>query len=102
MAEPRKIAYLGPEGTFTEMAARQLPGDNVLAPVASVTDALDAVLHGEADRAVVPIENSIEGGVSARFASCLVSKPTINARHFSLWHYCLSLGECRSEFVYLF
>jgi len=61
----RKIAYLGPQGTFTEMAARQLPGDNELMPLASVTDALDAVLADEAFRAVVPIENSIEGGVSA-------------------------------------
>lgn len=65
MAQTRKIAYLGPAGTFTEMAARQLPGDTELAPVASVTDALDAVLQGSAERAVVPVENSIEGGVSA-------------------------------------
>ena len=52
-------------GTFTEMAARQLAGESELMPKASVTDALDAVLAGSADRAVVPIENSIEGGVSA-------------------------------------
>ena len=64
MAQQRTIAYLGPAGTFTEMAARQL-GESELMPVASVTDALDAVLSGAADRAVVPIENSIEGGVSA-------------------------------------
>lgn len=64
MAQQRTIAYLGPAGTFTEMAARQL-GESELMPVASVTDALDAVLGGAADRAVVPIENSIEGGVSA-------------------------------------
>lgn len=56
---------MGPEGTFTEMAARQLSGELQLSPVASVTDALDAVLSDAADRAVVPVENSIEGGVSA-------------------------------------
>ena len=60
-----KIAYLGPAGTFTEMAARQLGSEVELDPVASVSDAIDRVLSGEADRAVVPIENSIEGGVSA-------------------------------------
>lgn len=60
-----KIAYLGPAGTFTEQAARQLGADSELHPVASVTEAMDAVLAGKADRAVVPIENSIEGGVSA-------------------------------------
>ena len=67
MSVALRIAYLGPAGTFTEMAAGQLPhADKAqLIPVASVTDALDAVLEGSADRAVVPIENSIEGGVSA-------------------------------------
>lgn len=67
MSVALRIAYLGPAGTFTEMAAALLPhADKAqLIPVASVTDALDAVLAGNADRAVVPIENSIEGGVSA-------------------------------------
>ena len=65
MPKALKIAYLGPAGTFTEQAARQLGADSELHPVASVTEAMDAVLAGNADRAVVPIENSIEGGVSA-------------------------------------
>ncbi|MEY4713918.1 MAG: prephenate dehydratase [Actinomycetota bacterium] len=62
-----KIAYLGPRGTFTELAAKQLPGADSaeLVAMASVTEALDAVVSGKVDRAVVPIENSIEGGVSA-------------------------------------
>jgi len=65
MPKALRIAYLGPAGTFTEQAARQLGVDSELHPVASVTEAMDAVLVGKADRAVVPIENSIEGGVSA-------------------------------------
>lgn len=65
MPSPLKVAYLGPAGTFTELAARQLGSDSELMPVASVTEAMDKVLSGQADRAVVPIENSIEGGVSA-------------------------------------
>jgi prephenate dehydratase len=60
-----KVAYLGPAGTFTELAARQLGKDVELVAVASVTEAMDQVIAGKADRAVVPIENSIEGGVSA-------------------------------------
>jgi prephenate dehydratase len=60
-----KVAYLGPAGTFTELAARQLGKDVELVAVASVTEAMDQVVAGKADRAVVPIENSIEGGVSA-------------------------------------
>ncbi len=65
MPKALRIAYLGPAGTFTEQAARQLGAGSELHPVASVTEAMDAVLAGQADRAVVPIENSIEGGVSA-------------------------------------
>ena len=67
MPENQRIAYLGPAGTFTEAAARQVQGAATanFMPLASVTDALDAVLSGDADRAIIPIENSIEGGVSA-------------------------------------
>src|SRR5690625_1781330 len=61
-----RYAYLGPTGTFTEAAMRQVTADGD-EPVAmtDVTSALAAVRTGEADRAVVPIENSVEGGVSA-------------------------------------
>ena len=75
MPENRRIAYLGPAGTFTEMAARQVQGAEsaTLVPMASVTEALDAVLAGDADRAIVPIENSIEGGVSATLDALAVT-----------------------------
>jgi prephenate dehydratase len=78
MSVALRIAYLGPAGTFTEMAAGQLPhADKAqLIPVASVTDALDAILAGTADRAVVPIENSIEGGVTAT-ADALANTPGV-------------------------
>jgi prephenate dehydratase len=78
MSVALRIAYLGPAGTFTEMAAGQLPhADKAqLIPVASVTDALDAVIAGAADRAVVPIENSIEGGVTAT-ADALANTPGV-------------------------
>lgn len=67
MSVATRIAYLGPAGTFTEMAAKQLrsSGELELIPTASVAEALDFVLADKAERAVVPIENSIEGGVSA-------------------------------------
>jgi len=75
MPENRRIAYLGPAGTFTEMAARQVPGAEsaTLVHMASVTEALDAVLACDADRAIVPIENSIEGGVSATLDALAVT-----------------------------
>lgn len=60
-------AYLGPAGTFTELALRQVKAavGQEWKPVLSVADALAAVLSGKAHRAIVPVESSVEGGVSA-------------------------------------
>ncbi|MUL79948.1 prephenate dehydratase [Mycolicibacterium sp. CBMA 226] len=61
-----RIAYLGPQGTFTEAAMLQLAaGDPEFEPVAcdSASAAVEAVRMGAADYACVPIENSIEGSV---------------------------------------
>ncbi|WP_432144166.1 prephenate dehydratase [Streptomyces sp. bgisy084] len=61
-----RYTYLGPEGTFTEAALRTLPeaATRELTPMVSVPAALDAVRAGEAAAALVPIENSVEGGVT--------------------------------------
>ena len=61
-----RIAYLGPQGTFTEAAMLQLVADIPgFEPVAcdSSSAAVEAVRLGAADYACVPIENSIEGSV---------------------------------------
>jgi prephenate dehydratase len=61
-----KIAYLGPAGTFTEDALREArAGEAEYKPLRTPTirDAILAVEQGEADRALVPFENSIEGSV---------------------------------------
>jgi prephenate dehydratase len=62
-----RVAYLGPPGTFTEDALREAIGDTDVEtlPKPSVYDAIVAVETGEAERALVPFENSIEGAVSA-------------------------------------
>ena len=59
--------FLGPEGTFTETALMQVPGaaDASRIPCTNVNSALERVRNGEADAAMVPIENSVEGGVTA-------------------------------------
>lgn len=59
--------FLGPEGTFTETALMQVPGaaDASRIPCTNVNTALERVRNGEADAAMVPIENSVEGGVTA-------------------------------------
>ncbi len=60
-----RYSYLGPAGTFTEAALRQISkdGDECI-PYGNVTAALNAVRTGEVDKALVPIENSVEGVVA--------------------------------------
>ena len=62
-----RYAYLGPEGTFTEAALRTVPeaADAELLPYRSVSAALDAVRRGEVSAALVPLENSVGGGVAS-------------------------------------
>jgi prephenate dehydratase len=61
-----RIAYLGPSGTFTEDALRKAirNGEDIdPLPAGTIYDAILAVERGDADRALVPFENSIEGAV---------------------------------------
>ena len=75
---PLRIAFLGPFGTFTEQAVRQVASpDAVLLPMTSAPQALAAVRNGQADRAVVPIENSIEGGVNATLDALAHGQPLV-------------------------
>jgi prephenate dehydratase len=62
-----RAGYLGPEGTFTQEAALRAPGASELelVPLPTIFDTVMAVSDGTVQRAVVPIENSIEGSVSA-------------------------------------
>jgi prephenate dehydratase len=61
-----RIAFLGPEGTFTEEALlRNLPApDATPFPYPTINDVMDAVVSGEAGMGLVPIENSLEGSVT--------------------------------------
>jgi prephenate dehydratase len=64
---PERYAYLGPEGTFTEAAFRALDTAASAEPLPypTIQAALAAVRDGSAERAVVPIESSVEGVVTA-------------------------------------
>lgn len=60
-----KVSYLGPEATFTHLAALEKFGTNVeYLPCNNITDVFLLIERNEADYGVVPIENSIEGAVS--------------------------------------
>lgn len=59
------LGYFGPAGTFTHQALLTFAEGEPAAPYATVAGALDAVRAGEVAGALVPIENSVEGGVTA-------------------------------------
>ncbi|APT93436.1 prephenate dehydratase [Corynebacterium phocae] len=69
------VAYLGPAGTFTEAALHQFElGEVAGIPVSSPGEALDLVRSGKADRAVVAVENSVDGAVTATFDALVAGK----------------------------
>lgn len=71
------LAYLGPEGTFSESAAIVVANGQTLYPYPTVDQALDAVRKDRVNAAVVPIENSVEGSVSATLDSLASGDPLI-------------------------
>ncbi|NUK51157.1 prephenate dehydratase [Streptomyces lunaelactis] len=81
-----RYTYLGPEGTFTEAALRTLPeaATRELVPMVSVPAALDAVRNGDAAAALVPIENSVEGGVTATLDELASGQPLMIYREVLL------------------
>jgi len=65
LKKPLKIAYLGPQASFTHLAALKRFGSQVeYVPLDSIADVFLEVERDAADYGVVPIENSIEGAVS--------------------------------------
>jgi prephenate dehydratase len=73
-----KYAYLGPAGTFTEAALLKIAAsDDQLIAYANVTAALDAVRKGEVSKALVPIENSVEGVVARTLDELASGEPLV-------------------------
>jgi len=63
--EPLKVAFLGPEGTFSQTAVHKHFGHSVRAlPLTSIDEVFHEVEAGQADFGVVPVENSTEGAVN--------------------------------------
>src|SRR5258708_30015218 len=72
--EPLKVAFLGPEGTFTQAAVLKHFGASVRAlPLTAIDEVFHEVEGGIADFGVVPIENSSEGTVNHTLAMFLTS-----------------------------
>jgi chorismate mutase/prephenate dehydratase len=75
LEEPLRVAYLGPAGTFSEMAVLQQFGHSAEAlACASIDEAFRAAETGDAQFAVVPVENSTEGAIG-RTLDLLLATP---------------------------
>jgi prephenate dehydratase len=74
-----RIAYLGPAGTFTEDALGEAIPEGGFEPLRTPTipDAILAVERGEAERALVPIENSLEGSVRPTLDTLAFEAPAV-------------------------
>ncbi len=71
-------AYLGPVGTFTEAALKKITqSSDTRTPYANVTATLDAVRSGQAEYALVPIENSVEGVVARTLDELATGTPLV-------------------------
>ena len=109
------LAYLGPEGTYSEQAALGYGPEARRMPFGSIAAAIRAVGDAEADEAVVPIENSLEGAVTSTtdllihettlkikreivvpISHCLVLPPGADAAHVAVvFSHPQATAQCR-------
>ena len=83
---PTRFVYLGPEGTFTEAALRTISAAErgLRMPARSVPEALEAVRSGDADAALVPLENSVGGAVPVTLDELVTGSPLMITREVVL------------------
>ncbi|WP_328421877.1 prephenate dehydratase [Micromonospora sp. NBC_00389] len=83
---PTRFVYLGPEGTFAEQALRTVSAAErgSRTPARSVGEALDSVRSGDADAALVPLENSIGGAVGVTLDEMAEGEPLVITREVIL------------------
>ncbi len=80
----QRVAYLGPEGTFSHMAAQEFLGQgNEYVPMPTLADIFEAVEKRECDLGAVPIENSLNGTVGQSLDAFVRHEVHIQAEWFS-------------------
>ncbi len=100
--EQLKIAYLGPEGTFTHLAARKKFGKKCqYLPAEGIADVFSGIAKEKADFGVVPVENSTEGVVSHTLDMFFTSNLSICAEvTLNISHNLLGRKNCKIKRVY--
>jgi len=92
LQEPLRVAYLGPEASFTHLAAESHFGKGtVFSPQLTISDVFDQVEKGRVHCGVVPVENSLEGAVTITLDR-LISTPVdiLNEIYLPISHVLLS------------
>lgn len=100
----RRLAYLGPPGTFSEEAALRYDSAAELLPMATITAVASAVEAGMADEGIVPIENSLEGSVAETLDLLIHSpQPLLISREITLpiEHYLLTRPGTKADQIKL-
>ena len=78
LEERVRVAFLGPDGTFSHQAASRQFGAQVdLVPVANMRDVFTATERGDTHFGVIPVENTIEGPITVTFDALVDSEVTI-------------------------
>lgn len=92
---PMTVAYLGPEGTFTEAAALKRFGSAVQGQsCATIDDVFRAVESGATQYGVVPVENSTEGAIGRTLDLLLQSTLQVCGEVMLAIHQCLLAAQC--------
>jgi prephenate dehydratase len=111
-----RVAFLGPAGTFGEIAALRHAPDGELIPLPSHAGVAAAVASGMADEGVLPVENSVEGSVNETLdilihdselrirgelvvpiEQCLLVRPGMRAEEVRvIYSHPQALGQCRA------
>jgi chorismate mutase/prephenate dehydratase len=94
LENPLKVAYLGPEGTFSQAAAMTHFGHAVISvPMAAIDEVFREVAAGAVNFGVVPVENSTEGAINHTLDSFLEHDMVICGEVELRIHHHLLVGE---------
>jgi chorismate mutase/prephenate dehydratase len=99
LEQPLRVAYLGPEGTFTQLAAMKHFGDSVIGlPMVTQDDVFREVQSESCNYGVVPVENSTQGVISHTLDNFLESSLKICGEvHLRVHHYLMVAGDTSEE-----
>lgn len=104
LEKPMRIAFLGPEGTFTQAAALKQFGKSVTTvPLGAIPDVFHDVEAGEANYGVVPVENSTEGVITHTLDMFINSPLQINGEvELRIHHHLMSQLEKLDDVVRIY